>query len=72
MLDLCMHTAGTFGASESLQLPIRVQLMDAVKHGVTPVHTRLNIPLNTPLVGLVCGLLIIPAPAIGDLLLFCN
>ncbi len=48
MLDLSTHTAAAFGAPESSQLAIRVQLTDAVKHGVTPVRACLNIPPPSP------------------------
>ncbi len=48
MLAKNVHTAAALGAPESSQLPIGVQLMDEMKHGVSPVHVRLNIPPPTP------------------------
>ncbi len=48
MLAHNAHTAAAFGAPESSQLPIGVQLTDAMKHGVSPVRTHLNIPSPTP------------------------
>ncbi len=48
MLAQSMHTAAIVRSPESKQLPIGVQLTDAVKHRVNPVRACLNIPPLLP------------------------